>query len=167
MRRCGIAVVVLAAVALAAAAGASPPLASVVGAGTVTFQDWPPGESTTEQIVVSAVAGPLGQGPRGTIVQHSPLGDVRADVTCLDVQGSDAIVGGTIVSGTYYGGPYAQIAFWVSDGGPGGKSDGWTGFIFRSVWPDPCARLLQVLPFFPGVAPLPLEDGAFSVIGGA
>ena len=153
---------VLTVTVLAAAAEALPSRDAVIGAGAVTFADWPAGTSTTEQLVVSAHAGFQGEDARGTLILESPLGDQRAEVTCLVVQGSTAIVGGTIVSGTYYPGEtvYPRVAVRIQDGGPGGASDGWTGLIFSTPWPDPCARLAQ----FPGLATIPLEWGAFKVI---
>jgi hypothetical protein len=112
---------------------------------------------------VSAHSGPGGEDAGGTIVQHSPLGDLRADVTCLDVDGSSAVVGGTIVSGTYLGKTFSRIALWIESPGPGASGqDGLTGLIFSTAWANPCARLVELRQSF-AFAPLPLEGGAFTV----
>ena len=82
----------------------------------------------------------------------------------LDVEGSSAVVGGTIVSGVYLGRTFSRIAFWIESSGPGiSGSDGLTGLIFSTAWEDPCARLIELRPGIPGFAPLPLEQGAFTV----
>src|SRR6266699_5422113 len=74
---------------------AEPPQDFVTGSGWVSYTDFPtPGQTTVEQNIVSAHAGPLGEDPRGTLVLHSQFGDQIATVTCLHVTGDRAVVGG-------------------------------------------------------------------------
>jgi hypothetical protein len=95
------------------------PYDAVSGAVKVTFPDFPGlGESTTEQLVLSAADGP--GGVRGSIEFRSPLSHVhlaKADVTCMRVDGADAYVGGTFRQPFVYGGqsgfPASRIVYFV------------------------------------------------------
>ena len=103
-----LAVVATAVAALVEPAGSSgqgSPYDSVTGAVKVTFPNFPAaGESTTEQLVISAHDGP--NGVTGSIEFRSPLAAVSVatvDVTCLVVIGSDAWVGGKFREPFVYG----------------------------------------------------------------
>jgi hypothetical protein len=93
-------------VAPAGSSGQASPYNSVTGAVKVPLPNFPaPGQSTTEQLVISAHDGP--NGPNGSIEFRSPLSAVpvaTADVTCLVVIGSDAWVGGKFREPFVYGG---------------------------------------------------------------
>lgn len=170
MRRRLVALLAITAAACAGVAGATDSRDLVVGSGIVTFPDFPvAGESTTEQFSVSATAGPSGASVRGTIVQHSPHGDLRVDVTCLVIEGDTAIVGGTIVAGDYLGETFPRTALLIETGAEGTNGgDALTGLIFRTAWADPCARLVELREQFPGsIVPLPLDQGAFTIVGAA
>jgi hypothetical protein len=107
-----------------------------VGSGTATFPNFPnPGESVTEQFIVSAHSGPLGEDPHGQITFHSPLltsGHAKADVTCMTVTGNRARVGGVFSEPVVYMGlVFRWFELIVEDNGPPGHgTDRTTSFIF-------------------------------------
>ena len=72
------------------------PELNVILGGCRPVADFPSvGVSTTEQFSISAHDGP--HGPSGTIVVNSPLYSINpsvVDVTCIDVDGNEARVGG-------------------------------------------------------------------------
>jgi hypothetical protein len=123
-----IAVAVAAAVggalALPGSSGArSSAFTSVTGSGKVTFPDFPSaGVNAIEQFAVSAHDGP--HGPTGTIVVHSPLYSIDpgiVDVTCIVVNGNDAVVGGTFREPfTFLGSRISQFGIMIHDNGSPG-----------------------------------------------
>lgn len=126
-----LAVLVSAVVGLVSPGGSSgqgSPYDSVSGAVKVTFPNFPPGQSTTEQLIVTAQDGP--EGVRGSIEFQSPLDDVgvrKADVTCMRVVANEALVGGTFREPFIYGGqpgfPASRLLYIVvqlrDNGSPG------------------------------------------------
>lgn len=108
--------------------GQGTPYDSVSGAVKVTFPNFPPGQSTTEQLVVTAQDGP--EGVHGSIEFRSPLDQVgvrKADVTCIRLVGNEALVGGTFRDPFIYGGqpgfPASRLLYIVvqlrDNGSPG------------------------------------------------
>jgi hypothetical protein len=127
-------------------AGASPPAASIHGAGNVFYPDFPePGTSTTERVIINASLLPSGQ-PGGSILLLSPFGFTKADVTCIRVVGDTIYVGGSLVPGFdfYRGETFAQIAFGVRDGMP----DVVASAIFRRADLNTCDVLSGFPPIF-------------------
>jgi hypothetical protein len=126
-----LAVAVAAVVGLVSAgssSGQGAPYDSVSGAVKVTFPNFPPGQNTTEQLVVTAQDGP--EGLHGSIEFMSPLDQVdvsKADVTCMRVDGNEALVGGTFREPFIYGGqpgfPASRLLYIVvqlrDNGAPG------------------------------------------------
>lgn len=154
----GLAVVATAVAGLVSPGGSSgqgSPYNSVNGAVKVTFPDFPaPGESTTEQLVISAHDGP--RGPKGSIEFRSPLAEVpvaKADVTCLLVTGSEARVGGTFREPFLYtarrGDPAVRISHFLvqllDNGSPGqGTPDAVHPVVFREVQRPPTFSPCQI-----------------------
>ena len=141
---------------MAVPATSAPPHLSVQGAGWVAFPNFPAqGETTLEHFAVSARLDPDGA-PQGTIVQHSPFGDVHADVTCL-VQADERTiyVGGRITRGfTYLGLDVSHLALGIRDNGNGEEvPDLVAGAIFvagpsRPPEFDACGPLVPFPPVF-------------------
>jgi hypothetical protein len=160
-----VAAAVIAAGAAGIASAAAPPQDVVVGSGWATFPDFPnPGESVTEQFIVSAHSGPLGEDPHGQITFHSPLlasGHAKADVTCMTVTGNRARVGGVFSEPVIYIGlVFGWFELIVEDNGPPGHgTDRTTSFIFfdRPRPPDfsPCN--------FDGPTEFAVEQGNYTV----
>jgi hypothetical protein len=63
---------------------------SVIGSGEVDAQPFS----------VNAVSGPAGENATGSISFVLGIGDLIGDVTCLNVSGSQAVVGGPVTGGT-------------------------------------------------------------------
>jgi hypothetical protein len=109
---------------------------AVEGSGKIRVQDFPtPGEVLVEQYIVSAHSGPAGEDPDGQITFHSPLvedGHAKADVTCMNVVGNHAQVGGMFrESITYFGFKIRWIEVIVDDNGsPGPAGDNMTAVVF-------------------------------------
>jgi hypothetical protein len=123
---------------------------SVSGAAWVQYTDFPPGGSVTELTVLSARVLPSGE-PTGTMVLRSPLGDVRAEVTCLVVVDGDVVVGGTIVQGfDYFGLRVKHIANRIRDLGSTGDLVAGAIYVDRPRPPefDPCTPLLPFQPVY-------------------
>jgi hypothetical protein len=159
MRKRHVLGVAAVAVAVAGAIGArasdsAPPPAAVEGSGWVAFTNFPsPGETTEEQLIVSARIGPDGEA-RGTMIQHSPFGDVQAEVTCLiEVDANTAYVGGTITRGfEYLGVKVSHLAIGIDDNGQGNDPpDLVAGAIFRDLPRPPDFNPCTVLQPFPPV----------------
>jgi hypothetical protein len=140
---------------VASPSGTAPPPASVEGAGWVVFSDFPgPGQTTEEQLIVSAHIGPDGEA-RGTMLQHSEFGDVRAEVTCLiQVDDNTAYVGGRITRGfEYLGLKVSHVALGIDDNGQGKDPPDLVAsaiFVDRPRPPDfdPCTVLRPFPPVF-------------------
>jgi len=145
----------IASAVVAAPSSTAPRSISVQGSGWVAWTDFPSaGQTTEEQLIVSARIGPDGE-PAGTIIQHSPYGDVHAEVTCLiQVDENTAYVGGRITRGfDYLGSTHSHIAFGIEDNGQGqDPPDLIAGAIFRDRPrpPDfnPCTRLQPFPPVY-------------------
>jgi hypothetical protein len=145
-----------------------PPQDIVTGSGKVTSPDFPnPGESTTEQFIVSAHSGPAGEDPDGQITFDSPLlatNQAKADVTCMIVTGNHAQVGGTFREQVeYLGLKFRWFELIVDDNGPPGEAaDTMNAVIYidRPRPPDfsPCNLT------FP--TDFPVEEGNFTVTDG-
>ena len=149
MSRLAVLTVALIALAIPGTVAGEPPHDFVTGSGWVAYTDFPsPGVTTTEQQVVSAHSGPNGENPQGTMILHSPLGDQRANVTCLVVAGNIAVVGGEITSGfTYLGQRVKYLVYLVQDNGQGRDApDIAAGYIFldipRPPGFEPCTPVL-------------------------
>jgi hypothetical protein len=140
-------------VLLPATVAAEPPQDFITGAGWISYTDFPvPGQTTFEQNVVSAHAGPHGEDPHGTLILHSEFGDQIAKVTCVHVTGNIAFVGGEITSGgTYLGLPVTHLELTVQDNASGrGAPDTAIGFIYVNRPPgfDPCTPVEDAPPVF-------------------
>jgi hypothetical protein len=154
-----VVLLLLAAVAATTALALAPPSSAdespsqdiVAGSGKVTFPDFPtPGESTTEQFIVSAHSGALGEDPHGQMTFHSPLlvsQQAKAEVTCMTVTSNRARIGGiyeepVIYAPSTFDGPFRWFELIVEDNGPpGGASDRLTALIFFDNRPpdfNPC-----------------------------
>jgi hypothetical protein len=107
-----------------------------------------------------ASSGPLGQTPTGSFVFESLPNHVEANVTCLQVSGNVASVGGIITKSTFPAGPLGSgVSFTVKDNGPGTP-----GFVseltFSPLVPGTdtpaCGSLFLDIPF--GLAGPPTGD---------
>jgi len=145
----------VAAAALAGAAGADSPYEFVAGSAQLVIPNYPTaGATTTEQFAVSGHNGP--NGPSGVIVMHSPLipeGVAIADVTCVEIVGNRAVVGGSFRQPfTYLGETINQFAMIIEDNGPG--NDLIHPVVFRAIPRppgfQPCGIQQPLLPIDTG-----------------
>lgn len=145
----------------------------VAGSGKVTFPDFPSaGQSTTEQFIVSAHSGALGEDPHGQITFHSPLlvsHQAKADVICMTVTGNVARIGGIFEEPVTYAPELAPpnqppLFRWFElvvqdNGSPGQAADTSNSIIFfdRPRPPEfsPCS--------FPTGPLLPVDSGNYTV----
>jgi hypothetical protein len=58
------------------------------------------GEADARPFSVNAVSGPAGENATGSLSFVLGIGDLTGDVTCLNVSGSQAVVGGPVTGGT-------------------------------------------------------------------
>jgi hypothetical protein len=96
--------------------------------GTAVVANWPhcPITSSSANIVISA-QGYTGQTGAGvvTVTCRSSTQAYESAVTCLDVQGQEAVFGMTVTTSTSATFPVGTaMSLTVRDGGPGGTADG-------------------------------------------
>jgi hypothetical protein len=123
--------------------GTAQPQGNTVVAGNITLDEF------GNQLSVAAHETAVGT-VSGNIILESGFGVVHGqshrriqiDVTCLEVSGSVAFVGGTTVRATAGSGTvHPQYGFVLEDRGPG-LPDKWTGFaLFATVPSNPCLDL--------------------------
>jgi hypothetical protein len=130
-------------------ANATPPNDFAVGGGKHTD---PANPNVAIPFEFSAHSGPLGEDPKGQIKVASDVGLIKAEVTCLVVQGNRAII--TAVSDELPGGIVVTEA--VDNGEPSdGTPDLLRNSFVEAIVPDPdnpgC--------FLPTLPPVPVTQG--------
>jgi plastocyanin len=136
------------AIALIAATVTSPLVARAdvgdAASGTGTIEGWPhcPGGSTTT--FSFSATGAAGTSASGTFsftcsaTMSFPATSYSGSVSCLNVVGGDAAIGGTITASTQAGFPVGnQFHFDVRDGGPAGDGDGLSNLMTTATCPNP------------------------------
>jgi hypothetical protein len=77
------------------------------------------GSAGTGTFVINAVSGPLGEQPSGTVTYDLAIGTLAGTVTCVNVTGNLATVGGVVDEGSTAASPGSGFIVHVQDGQDG------------------------------------------------